>query len=278
MLLSAEHQEELEAILEQAQHPNDLVRACRLVSSGLGFDFYVFGIRIPQMKEDRQIVLSGLPPSWNQVYDDRKYMLVDPLILMSMSRSTPFAWDQVDWQASARVAEMRAESYRHGLDFGMTVPLHGPTSSLGVFNLARPHQPIPVNPADRKLLFARAHMYGTRIYGRLNDIAIEQMQRERATDFAPRERQSLQFLATGLNAKQIAAKMGIKPASVVTHLGNAMDRFGASNLKEILTKAVLTRNVLLETYPDRVDASAVFVEDPNTPPVDPAEKDATTAD
>jgi DNA-binding CsgD family transcriptional regulator len=48
------------------------------------------------------------------------------------------------------------------------------------------------------------------------------------TRLTPREREVLQLLARGLNAPQIGAKLFVSPATVRTHVQNAMARLGAS--------------------------------------------------
>jgi DNA-binding CsgD family transcriptional regulator len=49
-----------------------------------------------------------------------------------------------------------------------------------------------------------------------------------APRLTPREREVLQLLARGLNAPQIGAKLFVSPATVRTHVQNAMARLGAS--------------------------------------------------
>jgi DNA-binding NarL/FixJ family response regulator len=50
----------------------------------------------------------------------------------------------------------------------------------------------------------------------------------RGAALTQRERQVLQLLARGLNAPQIAAELFVSPATVRTHVENAMARLGAS--------------------------------------------------
>jgi DNA-binding CsgD family transcriptional regulator/ketosteroid isomerase-like protein len=50
----------------------------------------------------------------------------------------------------------------------------------------------------------------------------------RGVVLTPREREVLQLLARGLNAPQIASELFVSPATVRTHVQNAMTRLGAS--------------------------------------------------
>jgi DNA-binding NarL/FixJ family response regulator len=53
-----------------------------------------------------------------------------------------------------------------------------------------------------------------------------------------REREVLQLLARGLNAPQIGAELFVSPATVRTHVQNAMTRLGASTRIHAVTIAI----------------------------------------
>jgi DNA-binding CsgD family transcriptional regulator len=53
-----------------------------------------------------------------------------------------------------------------------------------------------------------------------------------------REREVLQLLARGLNAPQIGAELFVSPATVRTHVQNAMTRLGASTRIHAVTMAI----------------------------------------
>jgi DNA-binding CsgD family transcriptional regulator len=59
----------------------------------------------------------------------------------------------------------------------------------------------------------------------------------------PREREVVQLLARGLNAPQIAAELYISPATVRTHVENAMSRLGASTRVHAVSLAIARREI-----------------------------------
>jgi DNA-binding CsgD family transcriptional regulator/ketosteroid isomerase-like protein len=59
----------------------------------------------------------------------------------------------------------------------------------------------------------------------------------------PREREVFQLLARGLNAPQIAAELYISPATVRTHVQNAITRLGASTRIHAVSIAIAQREI-----------------------------------
>jgi DNA-binding CsgD family transcriptional regulator/ketosteroid isomerase-like protein len=59
----------------------------------------------------------------------------------------------------------------------------------------------------------------------------------------PREREVFQLLVRGLNAPQIAAELCISPATVRTHVQNAMARLGASTRIHAVSIAIARREI-----------------------------------
>lgn len=257
MLLSSDQAAEFENLLQVAESPSDLRAPCRLLTRVLGFDFYVFGTRIPQPSKSLQIVVSGLPEEWNTIYDERKFSLIDPLIVGAVTSLDPFTWDDIDWQDSIRVAEMRACSYRFGLNFGMTVPLHGPGAAVGIFNMARRDAPVTREPRARRELMHTAHLYATRAYIKMHELVKRDYVMEKL-GLTDKERSVLSLAAAGFLVKQIAAEMGLTPRTVTGYITSLTDRFGAKTTKELLLRAAMGGMVDVVKFPEKLSESAAW--------------------
>ena len=60
-------------------------------------------------------------------------------------------------------------------------------------------------------------------------------------DIAPREREVLRYVATGLRNKEIAAKLGISPRTVENYVANACLWLGARNRLDAAVRAGIVR-------------------------------------
>jgi two-component system response regulator FixJ len=59
---------------------------------------------------------------------------------------------------------------------------------------------------------------------------------ERLKALSPRQREVLEFVATGMSNKQIAAKLAISPRTVETYRAWVMERIGAQNVADLVRK------------------------------------------
>jgi two-component system response regulator FixJ len=59
---------------------------------------------------------------------------------------------------------------------------------------------------------------------------------ERLKALSPRQREVLEFVASGMSNKQIAAKLSISPRTVETYRAWVMERMGAVNVADLVRK------------------------------------------
>jgi DNA-binding NarL/FixJ family response regulator len=73
----------------------------------------------------------------------------------------------------------------------------------------------------------------------------------RLRSLSPREREILDLFATGMRATGVAEQVGIRPATVYTHVRNAIHKLGVDSRTQAV--AIATRYAFLSSWPEATD-------------------------
>lgn len=267
MRITSSQSAELERLLREAKNLGDLAAACHLLARALGFEFFLLAARFPQAVDAPvQVVISGLPRAWDEIYDHRRWLLSDPMFARAMISTAPFCSDDIDWDATPQFRAMRVESRAHHLDHALVVPLHGPLFEAGLMSLARA-EPLAADAGEKNALMGAAQLHATRLYARLAQMTaatyLQGMQG--AGELSLREQHALSLAALGHSAKVIAAMLGITPRTVAYFLTRAAEKIGADTLREAICKAAMRGQLRLVEYPSQLRLSTAFVKHPPDP-------------
>lgn len=155
--------------------------ACRKVATELGFEYFLYGLRVAVSRAHPcQFVLSGYPKGWRTLYDERGYLMADPVLARGAMSVLPFGWDELD-RSRPVTQHLFDDAARFGLKHGMTVPVHGLNGEFGLMSFAR-EAPLPHGNA-RARLFQRAQWLVSNIQERMRTLIMEDeaVQRSRLT-------------------------------------------------------------------------------------------------
>jgi len=65
-------------------------------------------------------------PAWAQIYVEKDYLRIDPVILGCFSRFHPVDWKRLDW-SSKQARAFQADAIAHGVgNQGYSIPIRGP--------------------------------------------------------------------------------------------------------------------------------------------------------
>lgn len=258
-----QEQAELGRKLSASRALNEISTSCRLAAAELGFRFFLLLVRFPASLDiPLQIVISGLPQEWDRLYDHFQWSLIDPSVRKAATSTVPFTTDEIDWCSDDRAKALRSAMQMHGLDAGLTVPLHGPSAERGVMTFYGGVGSRPATAKEQNELMSLSQLYAHRIYASL----IERVRRilesrvEEAT-LTARERQVLSLAARGDRAKVIAWKLKITPRTVTYFLRRAAQKIGVGSIREAICQAALRGQLELVEYPHQLRASTAFLKD-----------------
>ena len=204
----------------------------------LGYRYCLFGGRF-RFAEGRvqQVILSGYPAAWMQLYVENNYAAIDPVVEHAYARPTPLIWDRALFDTAARQTMwMAAEA--HGVGSGVTVPVAGGPNEIAILSAAggmhdasAPPDTLPII-GQLYLIAAQAHeairphLRG----GTLLDVDENAL--------SAREKECLGWWAAGKTADDIAERLALSTRTVRFHLDNVKRKLGARNRAEALSRAI----------------------------------------
>jgi hypothetical protein len=172
----------LRNVIASARDVPEAGAACRSVAAALGFEHFLYGLRIAvSLSRPCQFVLSGYPRGWRSHYDEQGFMMVDPVLARGAVSVLPFGWDEVERDKPSSQRLFR-DAASYGLHHGMTVPQHCANGEFGLMSFARA-TPLP-GGAARARLFQRAQWLTANIQERMRQLILEAEQIEPRDDEA----------------------------------------------------------------------------------------------
>jgi DNA-binding CsgD family transcriptional regulator len=251
---------ELFSFIECAKQTQSLAALFKLLvkcATNEGFSEVAYGaltyaepVRVPEYLPPAVAV--NFPRDWCDRYFERKYCLIDPVVLRTPTLSGPFVWDQLADRCQLQPGErlVLEESREAGLKHGISVPLFGPWGEVSVVSFASQFD--DVDPLDRMShLNALAWQF---------HIAFTEMTRS-AENIKPkvqlsgRERDCLRWTANGKSSWDMGMILNISENTVNFYIKNAMRKLGTTSRTAAVVKAIHLNLIEFPGRPNAGDAS-----------------------
>ncbi|WP_296946766.1 LuxR family transcriptional regulator [uncultured Massilia sp.] len=186
----------------------------------------------------RRNVITTYPASWVRRYQEAGYEAVDPVVRRVAGSSLPVFWDGLAGVVPRHIVFDEARD--HGLANGITVPVAGPRGERALFSIATDLAPeaAPGHQAafaGRVLLTA---LYLDEAVRRLARTAAHAAQGGGRPPLTRRERECLQWAATGKTSWEISTILSISERTVIFHMANATRKLGATNRRQAVVRAL----------------------------------------
>lgn len=164
-----------------------------------------------------EYLLSTYPDAWQEEYERKNYMFVDPMVYWSMTRTGACRWSEATFSNTTPVFK-RARHY--GLAYGATLSTtEGGKRSL--LSLARHDRELTDEELGQALKI-------------LDQLAAATFSAKLSIE----ETDTLRLAANGLAQKEIAATLNVAEATVKARLTKAKDKLGAKNTTHAVTIAL----------------------------------------
>ncbi len=218
---------------------DELQVLCREFSKALGFQHFVYALRVPTHFADaRLIVIDGYPSGWVKRYFEQRHFDSDPVMAYCAQHVVPMCWSDLNLEPASQSERMMQEAAEFGLRDGVSMPLHSPQGELGIFSLAVDAEPDSARAICEgalepvQLLAGYLHEAVRRVSGLLPGNAS-------GPDLTERESECLRWAADGKTSGEIAQLLGLSESTVNFHLNNTMRKLNVVSRQQALAKAIL---------------------------------------
>lgn len=215
--------------------PEEIFLSIEAHAQELGFEYCAHGLRMPlPITRPRTTFFSNYPPEWQDRYNERGYLEIDPTVAHGMRSSEPVVWSDALF---ARAPQLWEEAQSHGLRHGWAQSRRDPEGTFSMLVLARSGPPITASelaPIERRMR-------------RLVDISHVSM-KERCrvpelmrpeVELSDREIDVLRWTADGKTSSEIAEILDISERTVNFHVNRIVAKLGASNKINAAVRAAM---------------------------------------
>ena len=224
-----------------AKSPEDIFDLFGQAVSQFGYNRVAFGAVTPAAQE--MLALGNLKPAialnypedWVKRYFEMRYQEIDPVVLLSSSRSAPMVWSSllIGDDLSPKQKKIFTESREAGLNNGVSIPVHGPLGESYVVSLA-------TDTAEHHNGEALGTLQVLAIQFQLaySQIARGQPETQAKFHLTERERECLAWTARGKSAWAISMILGVSEHTVNFHMKSAMKKMGTTNRVSAVVSAI----------------------------------------
>ncbi|MES2407628.1 MAG: LuxR family transcriptional regulator [Pseudomonadota bacterium] len=191
----------------------------------LGFDHCCYGLRMPlPLTQPKTVMFSNYPIGWQERYQEKNYLAVDPTVQHGMRSLLPVIWSD---NLFSSASELWEDARSFGLQIGWVQACRDVNGVGGLLTLARASEPISeaeLQDKERKMMwFTQAAHLG------MSRLLINKILPETSVQLSSREVEVLQWTGDGKTSAEISDILNISERTVNFHIGNAMSKLNAAN-------------------------------------------------
>jgi len=235
--MAVQNMDVLRPRLKTAVTLDELHALCREHSEALGFQYFVYALRVPTHFADaRLIMIDGYPPGWVKHYFEQSHFDADPVMAYCAQHVVPTCWSDLRLEPGSQAERMMQEAAGFGLRDGVSMPLHSPQGELGILSLA-----VDAAPDEARAICERALGQVQVLAGYLHEAVrrVSGLLHNGGPGLTPREAECLRWAADGKTSGEIAQLLGLSASTANFHLNNAMRKLDVVNRQHAVAKATL---------------------------------------
>ncbi|MEQ9924213.1 LuxR family transcriptional regulator [Pectobacterium brasiliense] len=206
---------------------------------GVKFSFMVLNKKNPS----EMIIISSYPDEWVNLYKENKYQHIDPVVLASFNKISPFSWEKsLVINTQLQLAKIFDLSKKYNIINGYTFVLHDHGDNLAMLSIiVDSSYPDDVDTfiEEKKDTF---QMLLIDAYEKIISLCREMIENKKPLNnkeiFSQRENEILYWASMGKTYLEVAIILGIKTSTVKFHIGNVVKKLGVLNAKHAIRLGV----------------------------------------
>ncbi|MEH0833522.1 LuxR family transcriptional regulator [Pectobacterium cacticida] len=206
---------------------------------GIKFSFMVLNKKNPS----EMIIISSYPDEWVNIYREKKYQHIDPVVLASFNRISPFSWEKsLVVNTRLQLAKIFDLSKKYNIINGHTFVLHDHNDYLAMLSIivdsscpANVEAFIEEKKDTFQMLLINAY---EKIISLCREMTVNKKQSYDKEIFSQRENEILYWASMGKTYLEVAIILGIKTSTVKFHIGNVVKKLGVLNAKHAIRLGV----------------------------------------
>ncbi|WP_224554267.1 helix-turn-helix transcriptional regulator [Pectobacterium versatile] len=206
---------------------------------GIKFSFMVLNKKNPS----EMIIISSYPDEWVDLYKENKYQHIDPVVLASFNKISPFSWERsLVINTRLQLAKIFSLSKKYNIINGYTFVLHDHGDNLAMLSIiVDSSYPDDVETfiEEKKDTF---QMLLIEAYEKIISLCREMIENKKQLNnkeiFSQRENEILYWASMGKTYLEVAIILGIKTSTVKFHIGNVVKKLGVLNAKHAIRLGV----------------------------------------
>lgn len=177
----------------------------------------------------------NFPSAWKERYVKHDYQSIDPVVLFAPEIEGPFLWESLkdSYHLDAKQIRLMRQASESGLKDGVSVPLHGPRSTLRLVSYAAGD-----GHPDPGSELAKLGVLATQFHSAYSTIDRSAKRLRAVVALSLRERECLQWIASGKSSWDIGMILSISENTVNFHVKNALAKLDANTRTLAVVKAI----------------------------------------
>lgn len=224
--------------LSKANSIDEITAICRFHARQLGFDNFIYALRIPtQFSEARIVMIKGYPDEWLNHYFESAFYDNDPVINYCSKSLVPIQWHDLPIEKASLSERVMNEATEFGLKTGISMPVHSPRGEFGIFSLSVNSRLIAAQQ-----ITVQAMPYVQIMASYLHEALCRVINLKESSEkplLTDREKECLRLTADGKTSWEIGKLLNLSERTANFHINNAMIKLDVSNRQHAVAKSIL---------------------------------------
>ncbi|MUZ58932.1 hypothetical protein GOZ86_19075 [Agrobacterium vitis] len=184
--------------------------------------------------------INNYPEEWVERYASERYVYCDPIVGMSLSRKTPFKWnDAIDRDKLTEEERCVIEdAAKRGIANGLTVPLMSRHGELAIMTVI-PDEKFQDSLPEAHLIHIISQFFHSCALPVVMEEHLIGSYRRRRSFLSAREKETVIWVSKGKSSWEIAKILGISEKSVEFYMESVKRKLEAVNRTQAVVKAIM---------------------------------------